>query len=336
MKKFNFLLLIYASLSYNFSLAQDPYLTKIYDNIQIEYIEVANAGGSITVIGDADNRTTVEVFVKEMNTSNSTDKLKKSLENYDIYVENNLGKLTCSVQSKTKMNWNNSVLFNFVIHTTEKVDLELTTAGGKIDLSKLEGNLQFKTSGGSIDLFGLKGNITGSTSGGSIAIDNAYGDILLTTSGGSMKAESISGSLKMTTSGGSIDLNQIQGKTIVRTSGGSIEAESVEGDLEAHTSGGSIQLSGIYGNIDAATSGGNIEVDVEQLHNYLKLSTSAGSINVRMPLDIGMDLNLQASRIKTPFTNLDGNITKEKIDASVNGGGALVQMKTSVGSITIN
>ena len=92
----------------------------------------------------------------------------------------------------------------------------------------------------------------------------------------------------------------------------------------------------IYGDIQASTSGGNINLNLIELGNLLKLNTSGGFIKVIMPIDQGMDLNLHAFAIKTPFKNMEGLVSKSNIKAKVNGGGADVQMKTSAGSITIN
>src|SRR5437763_1515374 len=85
---------------------------------------------------------------------------------------------------------------------------------------------------------------------------------------------------KLTTTGGSLDLKDLKGDIRASTSGGSVVGRNVEGELIAHTSGGSIHLSDLSCSLETSTSGGNIDVSIKQLGKYVKISNSAGNIDL--------------------------------------------------------
>ena len=70
---------------------------------------------------------------------------------------------------------------------------------------------------------------------------------------------------------------------------------------------------------------------------FLDLSTSAGGIHVQMPLNKGMELDLRANRVNVgTLKNFNGIVEKDRVKGSLNGGGALVSMRASSGSISVN
>ena len=89
--------------------------------------------------------------------------------------------------------------------------------------------------------------------------------------------------------------------------------------------------------IKASTSGGGIDADIKSLGKYLSLSTSAGSIHVRMPMDKGMNLDLDGQRVKVPtLAKFSGTVEKDRIKGSLNGGGIDVRMDANSGGVYIN
>ena len=113
-------------------------------------------------------------------------------------------------------------------------------------------------------------------------------------------------------------------------------------NLELDTSGGSIEINDLTGDVDAHTSGGSIEVgsiDVtiaEQLTEDAVLDTSGGSISARIIEDaqIELDASTSGGRVRTDF-DVDGRVKKRSIRGDINGGGPLLKLRTSGGSISI-
>jgi hypothetical protein len=194
--------------------------------------------------------------------------------------------------------------FNVVVKVPARFNVDLRTSGGGIELSNVSGQVDARTSGGSLTFRDITGPVDGRTSGGSIRVEHYQGDMNLSTSGGSITAEDGKGRLNLKTSGGGISISGASGNVAASTSGGSIRlalASTPDGENRLSTSGGSITVSVPAGsplNIDAATSGGSVSTDL-------------------------------------PVTN---TTTKERtrFAGSVNGGGALLHLRTSGGSIRIS
>jgi hypothetical protein len=332
-------LLFFLSLVAIASSAQNslPYLQKTVSANTLKIIEVKTSGGSIKLLGNSGNKLDVKVFVKSSNGKDISQKeIEALIENYDFDVKFSMDKLLCIAKSKTNQNHKN-LLFNFEISTPKNVDIDLKTSGGSINIENLNGNLVFATSGGSLNLKNLNGNTTGRTSGGSIYLADTKGNTTLITSGGSIEALNTEGNLELKTSGGSLTLTNLSGKIEASTSGGSIYSENIEGSLEIKTSGGSIDLINISGDVWATTSGGGIKGNFTKLGKELSLKTSAGNINVNLPFNEGMDLDLKANKIKSEkLAKVSPNLGKGEIRGKVNGGGTLVTMRTGVGNITID
>jgi hypothetical protein len=177
----------------------------------------------------------------------------------------------------------------------------------------------------------------------------------LRTSGGHVEVEEVTGQVEASTSGGKIELNQIAGEIEVKTSGGDIKAREIRGDLTAQTGGGSIHVSEVDGNVDIETSGGNLRirdvdgsVEAETSGGSISvrfsgapagdLETSGGNIQVEFPEHEGVDLDAQTSggrvKINKAFS-VSGRVERSHVEASLNGGGAELNLQTSGGNIRV-
>lgn len=322
---------------------ETPYFTKTFSASAIKALQVRTSGGSIRVAGST-NEPKVEMYVRSNNWNGSSELSKEEiderLKEYEVRVAMEGETLVCRVKRKNedeKWDWKRSLSISFKIIVPEKTTTDLVTSGGSIRLVNLSGMQSFSTSGGSLHLDDLAGNVKGRTSGGSIHLAKCREQIDLSTSGGSIHAEECKGDIKLVTSGGSIELNQVDGVLRASTSGGSIRGGGIRGELTASTSGGSIRLNDVAASLRASTSAGSIHADIVSVGQFLDLSTSAGGIHVQMPLNKGMELDLRANRVNVgTLKNFNGIVEKDRVKGSLNGGGALVSMRASSGSISVN
>jgi two-component system LytT family sensor kinase len=66
------------------------------------------------------------------------------------------------------------------------------------------------------------------------------------------------------------------------------------------------------------------------------LETSGGNITAHLPLQQGLQLDVKAGKIRTPyFTHFTGTHKRHRINGQLNGGGASVNLKTSGGRVAI-
>lgn len=280
----------------------DPYRVEEF-NIDIPGdLEVQTSGGHITVEASESNRVRVEMYVRRNGrelTASDTD-----LADYDIEISQS-GNRVRAIAEQRGRNWNwgrNNISISFVIYTPREMTTQLRTSGGHIAITGLDGNQRLSTSGGHLEMSNLKGTVNARTSGGHIEIRDFVGN---------MNA---------------------------RTSGGHIEVEHSEGTLELHTSGGHIDLNDLSGQVEATTSGGSINADLTSIEPQgfgANLRTSGGHINVRIPDGIGLDLDLKGSRVNTKLKNFSGQIDRDEVEGSINGGGPKLTARTSGGTVRI-
>jgi hypothetical protein len=299
-----------------------------------------SSGGGLTLIGDQPaNTVRVEMFVRGSGWPNKLTKaeIESRLAEYEIVMKPDGNTVRVSAKRKTNRNdWKTGLNIGFVMHSPRQMAGDLNTSGGGIRLSDLAGQQRFNTSGGGVNLTKLTGDVSGRTSGGGIHIADCQANMDVTTSGGGIDAANANGKLRLNTSGGGIKLNKLGGEILAHTSGGGIVADDIDGTLDASTSGGSIRLHNLAGSVSASTSAGSIDADITRADKFVRLSTTAGSVHLRMPLDKGMDLDLRGNRVTMPLTKFDGVSDKDHIQGRMNGGGIAVSLSASSGNVSVN
>lgn len=317
---------------------EKPYLVKTFSANAIKNLKMTTSGGSLSVAGTTASEARIEVYVRGNNGNDEISKsdLEERLQNYELNVSQDGNTIIAFAKNKTN-NWGKkSLSIAFKAFVPENITTDLNTSGGSISVRGITGNAVGRTSGGSISVVKCKNKIALKTSGGSISADNCSGDINLSTSGGSISAADLDGTIDLRTSGGSISLDNLKGNTKAITSGGSIKATELRGESMVKTSGGSIALREIYGTLDATASAGSMDVEIMELGKYLNLSVSSGGLNVKMPMNKGMNLDCTAQRVNIEgLKNFDGEIDKAYVKGKLNGGGIPVNMKVSSGNLTV-
>jgi hypothetical protein len=280
---------------------KEPYMVKTFNAAAIKSLKIKTFGGGVTVEGSIEAKTVVEIYIKGNSGSGNLSKseIEERLQDYTLYINKEGESLVCFAKSN-KSNRRKGLSVTFKIKSPKNVDTDLLTNGGGIKLANLHGNLDFRTSGGGLELSNLNGDIHGHTSGGGIT------------------ARNIEDFVDLSTSGGGINVSYAQGEIKLRTSGGSIRLEKIAASLKANT------------------SGGGIEADILEVGEYLVLHTSAGSIDVNLPIDKGMDVNIRGSRVTMAYKIFDGRFEKNHVQGTINGGGAKADISTNSGNVNIN
>jgi hypothetical protein len=243
--------------------------------------------------------------------------------------------LTAKRKNNTN-DWKNSLSISFIVYLPENVSTDLGTSGGNINISTLSGKQVFKTSGGNLVCKELKGEIQGSTSGGNISIEDSRDNIRLSTSGGNITAENCTGNITISTSGGNLNLEDLDGIIKATTSGGNVTGETIKGELKASTSGGNVGLEDLFASVDASTSGGRVSVEIKELGKYVTLRNSGGSIDLTMPSNKAVTLDIKGSKINSSINgNFDGKIEDTRIRGTLNGGGIPVTVDAGSGRVSI-
>lgn len=316
------ILLAFATLCTNVLIAQDkdtPYLTKSLKNEKINTVDLQTSGGSLQIIAVNDSEARLEVFVRPGNdrklTKQEIDRLLE--ESHDLTITTSNGQLKAISLTK-KRGKNNNLSVSFKAYVPKSTSAHLNTSGGSLSIS------------------GLSGSVDGSTSGGSIKINDVTNNINLKTSGGSIDAKNASGNIKLATSGGSIKLQDLKGTIYAQTSGGSIKGDHIKGELIAKTSGGSISIDRMSGSVELATSAGSTHLQLLEIDQFVKVNVSAGNVDIELPLNKGLDVDLSANHIQIPSNQFTGIKEKNKMIGKINGGGTPVKVSASAGNIKLS
>jgi DUF4097 and DUF4098 domain-containing protein YvlB len=222
----------------------------------------------------------------------------------------------------------------------------------KIDVVATDGFVQVRT----VRPSGRRGNMGASfvlhvprlvlldrleASNGAITIKDIEGDVRLKTSNGRISIEEVKGTVEADTSNGGVTLANSSGPAKVKTSNGNIKADGVYGYLDAKTSNGSIKARMLKVDssrpIQMRSSNGGIELTIDEaLTADIIASTSNASITVRAPDSLAAKIKASTSNgsIKTDF-DVEGTIKKSMVEGVISGGGPLLDLGTSNGSIRL-
>jgi len=341
MKKYLLLLIIAGNtiiVNAQWNQEKDPYITRSLSKESIKNIKMQTSGGNITVTAVNAAEARLEVYVQPNNSRNNSmtkEEIQKRIdEDYDLTITVSDNKLTAIAKLKhenhNNWDWRKQLNVSFKAYVPQNVSTDLATSGGNISLTGISGDQDFRTSGGNLKLDKLSGRLKGKTSGGNIYMVNSKDDIDLSTSGGNVEAENSNGTIILSTSGGNVRLKSLKGNIKATTSGGNVKGDNISGELLAKTSGGSIIMTDMACSIEASTSGGSIDVAVSQLGKYITLHNSGGSIDLELPKDKGIDLDLSASRVKTgTLNNFSGKMEDDEVVGKLNNGGIPVKVRTS-------
>ena len=270
--------------------------------------------GTIDVSAGADNKVVVEAHRKI--DSNNEAQEKEYLAAVPVTVSKDGNTVTI------RANWSGRCNMDarYTVHVPRNSDSELRTGGGTIIGTELTGTMSADTSGGKLKFTHLRGPTGATTSGGSIELNGCEGAVKVDTSGGRIESIDGSGSLEAHTSGGSIIVRNFGGDTKVETSGGRLSFENINGKITGRSSGGSI----------TARLRSPVPGDVN-------LETSAGSIEVTVPPDAGLDVEAEASsgRVTSELPFVGIRTDREQLKGKINGGGKSLVLRSGAGSISI-
>lgn len=184
----------------------------------------------------------------------------------------------------------------------------------------------------------------------------------ITSSNGSIRVEDIQGSARLETSNGSVRFRKLSGRLDVRTSNGSVEGSGVDGDANVRTSNGAIRLEQMLGGVEATTSNGSIRAEISRpkervpfsfetsnggidlefgalSDNEVRARSSNATVTLRLPASARAHISAQTSNHSSVQNELDvvsrGSIGKGQLEGDLNGGGPLIRLHTSNGTIRL-
>jgi DUF4097 and DUF4098 domain-containing protein YvlB len=181
----------------------------------------------------------------------------------------------------------------------------------------------------------------------------------ITTSNGAIRTIDGSGPARFRTSNGQIHVAGLQGSLDAQTSNAAVELLDVDGDAVAHTSNGRIHAERLNGTLEAITSNSGVHAEVRRSDRPIRVETSNGPVELTLPdgytRDVRVNTNNSSitlhlpptlnahvvartsnSSISTDFdVRMQGEFSKNHMDATIGSGGGLLDLSTSNGNIRL-
>lgn len=200
---------------------------------------------------------------------------------------------------------------------------------------------QLRSASGSGDerIQGISGPADAASGSGSLHLTDIGADTHARSGSGDIDLTSIHGSVKAATGSGSIHATEIAGGFTASSGSGEIRVEqTAAGDVEVATGSGSVELKGANGAVRASSGSGSIVAQGQPSRNWT-LRTASGDLDIQFPPSAGYELSARTgsgSIHTTAELTTTGTINPHTVHGTVHGGGSLVELSTSSGSINIH
>jgi DUF4097 and DUF4098 domain-containing protein YvlB len=214
-----------------------------------------------------------------------------------------------------------NISISYEIHVPETTMLAASTGSGSVQVGALRGPVTASSGSGSVQIGAIGGTVKATSGSGQITVDGAKERVEASTGSGSVRLSNIAGAATANSGSGSLEVEQTAAGPVRLTSGsGGIRAWGIRGELVARASSGSIHVQGTpTGPWDLHTSSGSIDMVLPaEVAFTLDAHTGSGSISVDHPVTV------------------QGRIDRRTLRGNVHGGGPVVSVSTSSGSIDID
>ncbi len=214
-----------------------------------------------------------------------------------------------------------NVSISYEVVAPQRTELLARTGSGDEKVTGIAGPVKIESGSGSLSLSDIGGETKATTGSGDVRLDNIKGPVKVTTGSGGIKAEGIGGEFTGNTGSGSITMRQ-----------------DAPGPVNVNTGSGDIVLKGVNGELRAGTGSGDIDAQGTVSHAW-RMSTGSGGLRLQLGSATGFDLDARTDsggiHIQQPITR-QGSISKSHVEGKVNGGGALVELRSGSGEIRID
>ena len=321
-------------------------------------LEIAVGDSDVEVVVGSSNEIHVEVWVEGRDMEVAREYFKH--QRFSAEADGNTVRVRTDAKTSFRLdwrNWRNHPQILTRIEVPERFDANLRTSDGDVAVERMRGDIQIRTSDGDVRVGSLAGpRISLDTSDGdieadeleadTITLDTSDGDILLgtvsadqislRTSDGDLRARQLLGNVDAKTSDGDIRFDRVDATTFsARTSDGDLTIDELRASQSTvRSSDGSISLRRVTGSLDVSGSD-DIRLDLVDPAT-ISVNSADGDIDITAPASLSADLYLRGDdvRIARSF-NFRGELKDERAEGNINGGGPMIEAKSSDGEVRL-
>ncbi len=249
------------------------------------------AGGGVTVRGWDEDRVRVRALLRGLN-----------WRDLDVRIERESNGVRVDARFAGHRD-NYFTSHHFEIMVPRRYDVRLTSSGGALTLTGLEGRLTGTTGGG--DILVRDSDLSGSvsTGGGTVRISNVRGGLRGSSGSGPViygepTDSSTTGTLHITKDGGDVHLEAAPNGAVVTTGGGNVSIGRSSGRVEAGTGVGNVTVGPVAGSVRAGTGAGDVRIIVDRGRGddqVIEAISGFGRVIVELPSDFDGRLDLEAA-----------------------------------------
>lgn len=158
---------------------------------------------------------------------------------------------------------------------------------------------------------------------------------------GDLTARGFDGEIELTAEDGDVHVSESSGRLVVTAEDGDVELVGVTGDVSATVEDGDLAVEGTLSRLRAETEDGNMDVEVRPdstMTGDWSVRAEDGRVRLTLADGFAADLNVQVDdgsiEIDQPIT-IEGKFSNRKLNTKLNGGGHMLQIRTSDGSVRI-
>ena len=217
-----------------------------------------------------------------------------------------------------------------------------TGGPGKIVLKECQSDVDLESGVGNIELGLVAGKVIAKTGGpGKIALKECQSNVDLESGIGDIELGLVTGKVIAKTGGpGKIVLKDCQDDVNVESGIGDIELVSIAGKVIAKTGGpGKIVLKECQGDVNVESGIGNIhaEIPTQLMHPWILQTSGPGKIEIVLSSSTAVNIDAET---RGPISSdipiqIQGLLTEHKLKGTLNGGGPLLKLRTSLGEIRL-
>ncbi|MCY4171624.1 MAG: DUF4097 family beta strand repeat-containing protein [Bacteroidetes bacterium] len=317
-----------------FTAIDEKYSVKDVDDIDLNVLDA-----HVTVNKISGSSISIQIFINGRDSDAARDYFESQnfsveLNNRSLIIESNANKFVT-----ISYDWDNSPDIQVIIGLPPNIPAKLRTSDGDINVDELTAGVEIKTSDGDISL--------GSVSGDRIAIQTSDGDInaqslqspaiKIQTSDGDLYLETVNGeSTQLQTSDGDILVKSVTGKMNARTSDGDLAiGKLISAGAQLNTSDGDIIVDAVSGSVSIRSGDGDVVLGIIEPEE-VSVSVNDGDVVLAMPQTISATLDIDGADVSMDeFDQFIGTISDTNINGDLNGGGAMIRVRTSDGEVAI-
>lgn len=216
--------------------------------------------------------------------------------------------------------WKHNISISYELVVPSQTKLRSESGSGDQRADGISGPADMNSGSGSLRVKNIGGEVRARTGSGDIGLETIHGNAHASAGSGTIRAIGIGGGLTASSGSGDVKLEQ-----------------TASGDVDISTGSGDVEIKGVKGGARVTTGSGSITAQGDPTGDW-RLHSGSGSVSVDLPPQAAFNLVARTSsgNIETAHEiSVQGKISPRELQGKVGGGGPLVELSTSSGTIEI-